>query len=692
MSSTRNASSQHPKNKTSLNYVRDFLAMKKQMSRMQEFLIKTECEESQFCEETGLALHLKKDFRQITGSCHARSALCTLLNLSNEHKQNGVITALEEDALPLCYFGEKLNIPVTIVLPNTTLLNKIYALEQYQYTNTTLFIEGNNSDEAEKIASDLAKMNNMYCIKRDDRARFIGYGTIAIEIAEQVPNLDIVVVPYDEPIFTSIVSVMKVLKPSVKVIIAADKSINSMSISSSKFFQSIQLSPSTLPTPNSASNQVISTSSTPSAVSDMYMSPFLSRSIFTLIQTVHTLSSAIKSILSSVSTKMLSSSTKPISSSASIEKSSSSIRPTLSSASVKKLSCLSGPTPSSASVKTLSSSTGPTPSYASVEILSRSTGPTPSSVSVEILSCSTGPTPSSASIEILSCSSGPTLSSASIEILSCSSGPIPSSVPIETLSSSTEPTPSSASVEILSCSSGPTPSSASVEILAYLSGSTLSSSSIETVSSSNGPILSSASDQISLPSTKRKSIKISPSSSSKTTSCGPTQTLSFLKNSTSPQTSSSLPKSQKEKPLVNKDMDITVVVLTDEEIDTSILKLFKKERCIVNRVGVMSLAACLKADGPSFEAYKNKRVVSLLTSCNDDILVLPTILERALLKEHQLAKVSAEVPQDELHPTTELANALTNNVSMKKMAICCNIAIFCIITICLIAIYSNNNW
>lgn len=106
-------------------------------------------------------LYLKKDFRQITGSSNARSALCTLLNLSTEHT-NGVITALEEDALPLCYFGNKLNIPVTIVLPNTTSSMKIRALKQY---NAKLIIQGNNSQEAEEIAFRLAETNNKYLIK-----------------------------------------------------------------------------------------------------------------------------------------------------------------------------------------------------------------------------------------------------------------------------------------------------------------------------------------------------------------------------------------------------------------------------------------------------------------------------------------------------------------------------------------------
>ncbi|XP_012222549.2 uncharacterized protein [Linepithema humile] len=522
MSNTDTASSQHSKDEAPLNCIQSFLRMKDQMWRMQKFLVKTECEKSQFCEEMGLELYLKNDFRQITGSCHARSALSTLLNLTPEQKQNGVITALEEDALPLCYFGEKLKIPVTIVLPNTTLLSKIHTLEQYEYT--TLLIQGKNSDESERMASEMAAMNNMYCIKRDSRARFIGYGTIAIEIVEQVPNLDIVVVPYDEPIFTSIVSVMTVLKPSVKVIIAADKSINSTSLSYSKIFQSIQPSSPTPDSPASKETVSINPSFAGSVVG--YTSSFASQSI---------------SIFSSV----------------------------------------------------------------------------------------------------------------------------------ETLSSTTELTPPLAPIEAHSSSTKPTVSSAPAEMLFPLTK----------------PRSSSASDEISLPSTpKRRSIEILPSSIRKTSSGSAQNSLPFLKDSTSSQTSSSLPESQKGEPIVYKDMDITVIALTDEEVDTSILKLFKKERCIVDRFGVMSYAACLKALDSSFEAYKNKRVVSLLTSCNDDILVLPTILKRALLKEHQLAKVSAEVPQDELHPTT--ANALTNNASIRKMVMCCNIAIFCIMTIWLITMFA----
>ena len=110
-----------------------------------------------------MELYLKKECCQITKSCHARSALCTLLSLTTEQKQCGVITALQEDALPLCHFGNVLNIPVEIVLPNTTLSSKINELKKYK---ATLTIKGNDLDKAETIASELATKKNMYCIKR----------------------------------------------------------------------------------------------------------------------------------------------------------------------------------------------------------------------------------------------------------------------------------------------------------------------------------------------------------------------------------------------------------------------------------------------------------------------------------------------------------------------------------------------
>jgi len=104
---------------------------------------------------------LKKDFRQVTGSCHARSALCTLLTLSAEQKKYGVITALKEEAYPMCYFGEKLNIPIIVVLSKTTPFYCIQACKQFEYFNTKVFIRGDSPEEAEKIAMELAITNNM---------------------------------------------------------------------------------------------------------------------------------------------------------------------------------------------------------------------------------------------------------------------------------------------------------------------------------------------------------------------------------------------------------------------------------------------------------------------------------------------------------------------------------------------------
>lgn len=115
-------------------------------------------------EDLGINLFLKKECRQVTGSVEARNALYALLKLSDAQKQSGIISASTADfALSLCHFGDKLKIPVIVVLPKTTQL-KI----QYQWTIATMIFDGDNLYQAQVFASMLARKKNMYYLERCD--------------------------------------------------------------------------------------------------------------------------------------------------------------------------------------------------------------------------------------------------------------------------------------------------------------------------------------------------------------------------------------------------------------------------------------------------------------------------------------------------------------------------------------------
>ncbi|XP_012222639.1 L-threonine ammonia-lyase-like isoform X2 [Linepithema humile] len=115
--------------------------------------------------------------------------------MRDAQKRNGVISASTADfALSLCHFGDKLKIPVTVVLPTTTQLK----IHTYQWTTATMIFKGDDLNQARLFALMLAKEKTMHYIKRCHTNMIIGYGTLAMEIMEEVPFLEAVLVPYDK--------------------------------------------------------------------------------------------------------------------------------------------------------------------------------------------------------------------------------------------------------------------------------------------------------------------------------------------------------------------------------------------------------------------------------------------------------------------------------------------------------------
>lgn len=92
----------------------------------------TPCRKSHLSEETGMEVYLKKEFLQFTGSFKERGARYCLLQLSNEQKRKGVISAsLGNHAQGLCYHGLKLNVPVTVIMPVTAPIMKVQKCRSY---------------------------------------------------------------------------------------------------------------------------------------------------------------------------------------------------------------------------------------------------------------------------------------------------------------------------------------------------------------------------------------------------------------------------------------------------------------------------------------------------------------------------------------------------------------------------------
>ncbi|EDV92939.1 L-threonine ammonia-lyase [Drosophila grimshawi] len=187
------------------------------------FLIKggverTPCPKSKSSDSYGMDLYLKKDFLQYTGSFKERGARYALLSLSEEQKRKGVISAsLGNHALALCYHGWKLSIPVTVVMPKAAPIMKVQKCRNYK---ARVVVEGRDMGEAKSLAMRMSKEEELLYVNGYDHPHIMaGQGTIGLEILEQVPEPDAVVVPVGGGgLIAGIATAVKALSPNTKII------------------------------------------------------------------------------------------------------------------------------------------------------------------------------------------------------------------------------------------------------------------------------------------------------------------------------------------------------------------------------------------------------------------------------------------------------------------------------------------
>ncbi|XP_002020120.2 uncharacterized protein LOC6594912 [Drosophila persimilis] len=179
---------------------------------------RTPCPKSTSSDLYGMELYLKKDFLQYTGSFKERGARYALLSLTDEQKRTGVISAsLGNHAQALCYHGWKLNIPVTVVMPKAAPIMKIQKCRNYK---ARVIVDGNDMGEAKSLAMRMSQDEGLLYVNGYDHPHIMaGQGTIGLEILEQVPEPDAVVVPVGGGgLIAGIATAVKSLSPKTKII------------------------------------------------------------------------------------------------------------------------------------------------------------------------------------------------------------------------------------------------------------------------------------------------------------------------------------------------------------------------------------------------------------------------------------------------------------------------------------------
>ena len=161
-------------------------------------------------------VYLKRDFEQASGSFKERGARNALMLLSEEKKSKGVVAASAGNhALALAYHGAKLGVPVTVVMPVTAPMTKVERSRKY---GAEVLLKGAHIGEAKEFAMETFP-DRSYINGYDDPEIIAGAGSLAIEVLEEVPDMDVIVVPVGGAGLIAGVSLAtKTLKPDAQVI------------------------------------------------------------------------------------------------------------------------------------------------------------------------------------------------------------------------------------------------------------------------------------------------------------------------------------------------------------------------------------------------------------------------------------------------------------------------------------------
>jgi threonine dehydratase len=167
---------------------------------------------------TGAHIWCKLDYLQRTGSFKERGARNALLQLSPEQRRRGVIAASAGNhAQGIAYHASLLGIPATVVMPVFAALMKVTNCRQF---GANVVLHGADLTEARAHAGELAARDGLTFIHPFDNAEVIaGQGTMGLEILEQAPDAEAIVVPVGGGgLIAGIGIVVKAKAPAVQVI------------------------------------------------------------------------------------------------------------------------------------------------------------------------------------------------------------------------------------------------------------------------------------------------------------------------------------------------------------------------------------------------------------------------------------------------------------------------------------------
>ena len=194
----------------------DILAAK---DRLQGHIERTPCRFSRTLSDiTGAEVWVKFENLQFTAAYKERGALNKLLQLGENVRKRGVIAASAGNhSQGLAYHGSRLGVPVTIVMPKNTPFVKV---QQTRAFGAEVVIEGDTYDDASSHALKLCDERELTFVHPfNDLDVMAGQGTVALEMLEDVPDLEVLPVPIGGGgLIAGVATAAKHIKPEIHVL------------------------------------------------------------------------------------------------------------------------------------------------------------------------------------------------------------------------------------------------------------------------------------------------------------------------------------------------------------------------------------------------------------------------------------------------------------------------------------------
>ena len=164
------------------------------------------------------SVYLKLETMQPTGAFKLRGAANAILSLSVEDQQRGIVTcSAGNHGRAVAYVAQHLGVRATIFLSPLAPANKVRAIEDL---GARVIIAGKDFDEAAEAADSFCVKHQMSFVHAfDDPAVIAGQGTVALEILEDLPDVDTIIVPVSGGgLIAGIAVAIRALRPEVRIV------------------------------------------------------------------------------------------------------------------------------------------------------------------------------------------------------------------------------------------------------------------------------------------------------------------------------------------------------------------------------------------------------------------------------------------------------------------------------------------